>query len=199
MSVYNIFVFLPSGTPVNKHISGTGGFLLSVRPSVSANLQTALMHAKLLFPSMNVGLMQICTPLSPSSELFCPVMTKIKYIYTTMRACTQCPKLIVNVACHKYSRNGNLKLVNPYQHHQNPQLILAYFLLPTIFNQENAQAHVCDIENFYAMPIHVFFVFESLDPSMMKPYHKCDQRRLRMSLCICAISSGSRSSLTQRF
>ena len=37
---------------------------------------------------------------------------------------------------------------------------------------------VCDMENFYAMPMHLFF-FESLDPSMMKPYHKCDQRRLK--------------------
>ena len=33
---------------------------------------------------MNVGLMQI-------AEIFCPVMTKLKYMYTTTRKCTQCP------------------------------------------------------------------------------------------------------------
>ena len=59
---------------------------------------------------MNVGLMQICTPLSPSLQIFRPVMTKIKYMYTTTRACTSS---IVNVSViiepfHQYSRNGNL-------------------------------------------------------------------------------------------
>ena len=63
---------------------------------------------------MNVGLMQI-------AEIFCPVMTKIKYMYTTTRACTQSPTLaFLAFLCHKY-----------------------------------AQAS---------------FFFESLDPSMMKPY-----------------------------
>ena len=26
-----------------------------------------------------------------NAEIFCPVMTKIKYLYTTTHACTQCP------------------------------------------------------------------------------------------------------------
>ena len=58
---------------------------------------------------MNVRLMKICTPLSPSLQIFRPVMTKIKYMYTTTRACT----LIVNMSViidpfRQYSRNGNL-------------------------------------------------------------------------------------------
>ena len=36
---------------------------------------------------MNVGLMQI-------AEIFCPVMTKIKYMCATTRACTQCPQYV---------------------------------------------------------------------------------------------------------
>ena len=71
-----------------------------------ANVHSALMHAKLIFPDKrstckfnepgffykniesllkNVGLMQICKPLSPSLEIFCPVMTKIKYMYNHAR------------------------------------------------------------------------------------------------------------------
>ena len=90
VSVYDSFVFLPLSTSVNKHISGTGVFRLYVH--------LALMHSLINTGSMNVGLMQIFTPLSPSLEMFCPVMTKIKYMYTTTHACTQCPKLIVNVS-----------------------------------------------------------------------------------------------------
>ena len=99
---------------------------------------------------MNVGLMQICTPLVPSSEIFCPVMTKIKYMYTTMRPCTQCSKLVVNVA----SKNANLKLVNPYTN----TTILAFFFLPTIKSRERTRTRVQHGENFYAMPMHVFLI-----------------------------------------
>ena len=122
VSVYDIFVFLPPSTPVNKHISRTGGFRLSVRPSVSSiDACQTFIPCKTL-SSMNVGLMQILHAIGD----ICPVMTKIKYMYTTTRACTQCPTLIVNVA----SRYGNLKLVNPFTNLAPP--ILAYFLLPTI-------------------------------------------------------------------
>ena len=180
MSVYDIFVFLPPSTPVNKHISRTGGFRLSVRPSVSSiDACQTFIPCKTL-SSMNVGLMQICTP----SEIFCPVMTKIKYMYTTTRACTQCPTLIVNVA----SRYGNLKLVNPFTNLAPP--ILAYFLLPTIKStwlRERRCTCVRHRENFCAMPMHVLITGSEHDETIWTgAYHKCDQRRLRR-----VISEGS--------
>ena len=56
---------------------------VSVTVSVP-NEHPASMHNQ----TMNIGLMQIFTPLSLSLEIFCPVITKIKYMYTTMRTCT---------------------------------------------------------------------------------------------------------------
>ena len=86
----------------------------SVSATISvANMHSALMHAKLLFTDKrSVGLMQICLHLWPSLEIFCPFVTKIKYMYTTTRACI----LIVNVSViiehfHQYSRNGNLSML----------------------------------------------------------------------------------------
>ena len=102
--------------------------------------------------------MQICTPLSPSLEIFCPVMIKVKYMYTTTRSCTQLSWIF---------SKGESKHVNDeslYEHHQNPQLILAYFHK----SRERTRMCVCDMENFYAMPMHLFFYH--LDPSLMKSY-----------------------------
>ena len=102
---------------------------------------------------MNVGLMQICTPLSPSLEIFCLVMTKIKYMYTTTRACTPCPKLVVNVTVIMEPILETGVLIRTKSK--------AYFSVISswrLLNQENAHARVCDIENFYAMPMHLFFL-----------------------------------------
>ena len=134
---------------------------------------------------MNVGLMQIRTPLSPSWEIFCPVMTKIKYMYTTTRMCTQCPKLIVNVA----SKNWNLKLVNPYTN----TTILAYFFLPTIKSRKRTRTCMRHGENFYAMPMHVFFLItgpEHDETTWTGAYHKYDQRRLRRACAFVQTHQG---------
>ena len=93
--------FLPANTPVYKYISAA---------PVSAKRAFSIDAYQTFIPwSMNVGLMQICTPLLPSLQIFRLVMTKINYMYTTTCACT----LIVNVSViiepfHHYSRNGNL-------------------------------------------------------------------------------------------
>ena len=96
--------------------------------------------------SMNVGLMQICTPLSPSFEIFCPVITKIRYMYITMRACT----LIVNVSV----------IIEPFYQYSRAYTNTAYFSLISswrLLNQENAHTCVCDMENFYAMHMYLLF------------------------------------------
>ena len=78
---------------------------LSVR-----NVHSALMHTKLLFPGKRSRFNERRTDANLHAlQIFRPVMTKIKYIYTTTRACT----LIVNVSViiepfRQYSRNGNL-------------------------------------------------------------------------------------------
>ena len=72
--------------------------------------------------------MQICTPLSPSLEIFCPVMIKVKYMYTTTRACTQLSWVF---------SKGESKHVNPYTNttkiHNLFERISSWWLL----NQEN--------------------------------------------------------------
>ena len=62
------------------------------------------------------------------------------------------------------------KHVNPYTNTIKTHSVLSVITSWRLLNQENARA--CDMENFCAMPMY-------LDPSMMTPYHKCDQRRLR--------------------
>ena len=98
---------------------------LSVR-----NVHSALMHTKLLFPGKRSRFNERRTDANLHAlQIFRPVMTKIKYIYTTTRACT----LIVNVSViiepfHHYSRNGNLStLILIPTLPLNPQLILALF------------------------------------------------------------------------
>ena len=93
--VYNTFDFLPCRARQFTNISAAP---VSATVSIDACQTFAL-------GLMNVGLMQICTPLSPSFKIFCPVIIKIKYMYITTRACT----LIVNVSViiepfHQYSR-----------------------------------------------------------------------------------------------
>ena len=73
-----------------------------------------------------------------------------------------------------YSRNGS-----PYSNkiHSFFSVISSWRLL----NQENAHARVCDMENFYAMPMHLFF--NHWIRVWAGAYHKCHQRRLRR---VCA-------------
>ena len=54
--------------------------------------------------------------------------------------------------CHEYSQKGNLS-TNTTKMHSLFERISSWWLL----NQENAHARVCDMENFYAMPMHLFF------------------------------------------
>ena len=114
---------------------------LSVR-----NVHSALMHTKLLFSGkrsrfeMNVRLMQICTPLSPPLQIFRPVMTKIKYMYTTTRGCT----LIVNVSViiepfHHLSRNGNLSTLILIPTLPKPTAHFSVISSWRLLNQENAR------------------------------------------------------------
>ena len=120
--------------------------------------------------------MQICTPLSPSLQIFRPVMTKIKYMYTTTRACT----LIVNVSViiepfHHYSRNRNLSTLILIPTLPKPTAYLSVISSWRLLNQENPRVYV------YAMPMYLFFnhwirADETIWPGA---YHKCDQRRLR--------------------
>ena len=121
---------------------------------------------------MNVGLMQICTPLSPSLQIFRPVMTKIKYMYTTTRACT----LIVNVSViiepfHHYSRNGNLSTLILMPTLPKPT---AYF---SLISSSRERARVCDMENVYAMPMYLFLITGSEHDETIwaGAYHKYDQ------------------------
>ena len=132
--------------------------------------------------SMNVGLMQICMPLSPSLEIFCPVMTKIKYMYTTTRACT----LIVNVTViiepfHQYSRNGNLSTLILIPTLPKPTAYFSVISSWRLLNQEKAHTRVCDMGNFYAMLMYLFFFTGSEHDETIwaGAYHKYDQRRLR--------------------
>ena len=118
---------------------------LSVRPSVSLmciqhrcipNLYS-LINA---LGSMNVGLMKICTPLSPSLQIFRPVMTKIKYMYTTTRACT----LIVNVSViiepfRQYSRNVNLSTLILIPTLPKPTAYFSVISSWRFLNQENGR------------------------------------------------------------
>ena len=49
---------------------------------------------------------------------------------------------------------------------------------------------------------HASFLIAGSEPDEIiwaGSYHKCDQRRLRRAYAFCAISSGSRCSLTQSF
>ena len=152
---------------------------------------------------MNVGLMQICMPLSPSLQIFRPVVTKIKYMYTTMRACT----LVVNVSViiepfHQYSRNGYLSTLILIPTLPKPT---AYFsVIPSwrLINQENAR--VCATWRTSTQCPCIYFLItgsEHDETIWAGAYHKCDQRRLKAqeSLRFCAILSGSRCSLTQSF
>ena len=79
VSVYHTFDFLPSSTPVYKHISGA---------CQCPNVHSALMYAKLLFTDKSSRVNERRTDASPHHWNFCPVMTKIEYMYTTLRACT---------------------------------------------------------------------------------------------------------------
>ena len=140
---------------------------------------------------MNVGLMQICTPLSPSLEIFYPVMTKIKYMYTTTRACTPCPKLVVNVTVIMEPILETGVLIRT-----KSKAFLAFFSSWRLLNQENAHARVCDMENFYAMPMHLFLITGSEYGLVLITMSSA---KAQESLCFCAISSGSSCSLTQSF
>ena len=121
---------------------------------------------------MNVGLMQICTPLSPSLKIFCPVMTKIKYMYTTTRACTPCPKLVVNVTVIMEPILETGVLIRT-----KSKAYFSFISSRRLLNQENAHARVCYMENFYAMHVHLFF--NHWIRVWAGAYHKCHQRRLR--------------------
>ena len=132
--------FLPSNTPVYKYQQR-----LSVRPSVSL---TCIQHRCIpnfyslinALGSMNFGLMKICTPLSPSLQIFRPVMTKIKYMYTTTGACT----LIVNVSViiepfRQYSRNGNLSTLILIPTLPKPTAYFSVISSWRFLNQENGR------------------------------------------------------------
>ena len=76
---------------------------------VSAKRYSALMHTKLLFPGKRSRFNERRTDANLHAFVaFRPVMAKIKYMYTTTRACT----LIVNVIIEPFNRES--KHVNPY-------------------------------------------------------------------------------------
>ena len=109
------------------------------------------------------------------------VMTKIKYMYTTTRACTPCPKLVVTVIMEPILETGVLIRTKSK----------AYFSVISswrLLNQENAHARVCDIENFYAMPMHLFF--NHWVRVWAGAYHKCHQRRLRRACAFVQYRQG---------
>ena len=108
---------------------------LSVR-----NVLSALMHTKLLFPSKRSRFNERRTDAnSPSLQTFRPVMTKIKYMYTTTRVCT----LIVNVSViiepfHHYSRNGNLSTLILIPTLPKPTAHFSVISSWRLLNKENA-------------------------------------------------------------
>ena len=130
---------------------------------------------------MNVGLMQICTPLSPLLPIFRPVMTKIKYMYTTTRACT----LIVNVSMiiepfHHYSRNENLITLILIPTLPKPTAYFSIISSWRLLNQENAR--VCATWRTSTQCPCIYFIItgsEHDETIWTCAYHKCDQRRLR--------------------
>ena len=132
---------------------------------------------------MNVRLMQICTPLLPSLQIFRPVMTKIKYMYTTTCACT----LIVNVSViiepfHHYSRNGNLSTLILIPTQTKPTAYFSVISSWRLLNQENA--HVCPTWRTSTQCPCIFFLItgsEHDETIWAGAYHKCDQRRLRIA------------------
>ena len=120
---------------------------------------------------MNVGLMQICTPLSPSLEIFYPVMTKIKYMYTTTRACTPCPKLVVNVTVIMEPILETGVLIRT-----KSKAFLALFP-PGDYLIKRTHMRVCATWRTSTQCPCIFF--NHWIRVWAGAYHKCDQRRLR--------------------
>ena len=132
---------------------------------------------------MNVGLMQICTPSSPSLQIFRPFMTKIKYMYATTRAaCT----LTVNVSViiepfHHCSRNGNLSTLILLPTLPKPTAYFSVISSWRLLNQENAR-RVCATWRTSTQCPCIYFLntgSEHDETIWAGAYHKCYQRRLR--------------------
>ena len=117
---------------------------VSATVSVS-NVHSALMHTKLLLPDRRSRFNEHLIDANLHAfvaiiEIFRPVMTKIKYMYTTTRACT----LIVNVSViiepfHQYSRNGYLSTLILIPTLPKPTAYLSVISSWRLLNQENAR------------------------------------------------------------
>ena len=100
-------------------------------------------------------------------------------MYTTTHTCT----LIVNVSViiepfRLIFSQQECKHVNPYTNTtKTHSLFECYFLVATFKSREHTHVCVCDMENFYTVPV-------LLDPRMMKPYG--------LMLITNVISKGSR-------
>ena len=115
---------------------------LLVRPSVSL---TCIQHWCVInaLGSMNLGLMQICTPLSPSLEIFRHQI----HVHNHAREHIDCDRVCDHWAFPSIFSKRESKHVYP---HTNT----AYF---SVISSWRLLTREYDMENVYAMPMSIFF------------------------------------------
>ena len=120
---------------------------------------------------MNVGLTQICTPLSPSLQIFRPVVHNHAHVYI------DCERVCDHSSIFSKWNLSTLILIPTLP---KPTAYFSVISSWRLLNQENAR--VCATWRTYTQCPCIYFLItgsEHDETIWAGAYHKCDQRRLR--------------------